>query len=309
MHNGRFIAWVAAGAIVALTPRPTALHAAGEGDPPQLTDINMVIMYGIDADTHELLRYNFETDEYIRIGIVTDQHGEAVTDIEGLAMLPHGPNKGLYGTANFYEARPSKLIRINALDATAWVFDADIGSEKVEGLVALQDPDTYEWSLLGAHKNPDRGLVRIDPATGVGTPVMSTSVRYHGLAMAPDGTLYGSSRNPAELWTIDLGTGDEARVGNIGSYTKCEALEHAFGDSDPRIKVPLEGHEVVPDSWTQDGILFGFDDDADALLIINRGSGSAVEWVCSFRTIDCEGLVFTTQQRDPFGPIVASAGD
>jgi hypothetical protein len=309
MHSGRCITWIAAGAVAALTVRPTALNAAGEGDPPQLTDIDMVVMYGIDADTHELLRYNFETDEYISIGVVTDQNEDAVTDIEGLAMVPHGPNKGLYGTANFYETRPTKLVRINALDASAWVFEDDIGLEKVEGLVAVQDPDTYEWSLLGAHKEPNRGLVRIDPATGVGTSVMSTSVRYHGLAQAPDGTLYGSSRNPAELWTIDLDSGEENRVGAIGSYTKCEALEHAFGDTEPRIKVPLEGHEVVPDSWTQDGILFGFDDDADALLIINRANGATVEWVCSFRTIDCEGLVFTTQHRDPFGPIVACAGD
>ena len=309
MRNSRFIVWIAAAAIVAFTPRPTALYAAGEGDPPQLTDINMVIMYGIDADTYELLRYSFYDDEYVRIGVVTDQNDNVVTDVEGLAMIPHGPNKGLYGTANFYTAQPSKLVRINALDATAWVYPAKIGSEKVEGLVAVQDQATYEWSLLGAHKLPDSGLVEINPVTGIGTPVMATSERYHGLAMAPDGTLYGSTRDPGRLWTIDLATGDEDLVGNIGSYNKVEALEHAFGDAEPRIKVPLEGHEVVPDSWTQDGILFGFDDDSDAFIIIGTQTGHTVEWVCSFRTIDCEGLVFTTQQRDPFGPIVASAGD
>jgi len=175
--------------------------------------------------------------------------------------------------------------------------------------VALQDQVTYEWSLLGSHKLPDSGLVEINPVTGIGTPVMATNERYHGLTMSPDGTLYGSTRDPGELWTIDLATGDEDRVANIGSYNKVEALEHAFGDSEPRIKVPLVGHQVVPDSWTQEGILFGFDDDADAFIIINTQNGHAVEWVCSFRTIDCEGLVFTTQYRDPFGPIVASAGD
>jgi hypothetical protein len=310
MSNGRYIAWMAAGAIVALAPSPTALHAAGEGDPPQLTDINEVVLYGIDADTHELLRYSFDTDEFAIIGVVKDLDGNIVTDVEGLAMIPDGPHKGLYGTANFYETRPSKLVWINARNANARVCPVGIGhADKVEGLVAVQDQTTYEWFLLGSHKNPDTGLITIDPATGTGTPLMSTSERYHGLALAPNGTLYGSTRDPAELFTIDLETGDEERVGEIGGYTKCEALEHAFGDSEPRIKVPLEGHAVVPDSWTQDGILFGFDDDADAFLIIDSHTGHAVQWVCSFQTIDCEGLVFTTQQRDPFGPIVASACD
>ncbi|MHC4966954.1 MAG: hypothetical protein ACYTGE_18885, partial [Planctomycetota bacterium] len=169
MRNGRFIAWIAAGAIVALTPRPSVLNAAGEGDPPELTDINMIIMYGIDADTYELLRYNFSTDEYVRIGVVTDQHGNVVTDVESLAMIPHGPDKGLYGTANYYEARPSKLVRINALDATAWVYPLDIGFDKVEGLVVVQDQVTYEWSLPAAHRKPDTGLITIDSTTGVGT--------------------------------------------------------------------------------------------------------------------------------------------
>ncbi|MHC4786953.1 MAG: hypothetical protein ACYTE6_13450 [Planctomycetota bacterium] len=309
MRNGRFIAWIAAGAIVALTPRPSVLNAAGEGDPPELTDINMIIMYGIDADTYELLRYNFSTDEYVRIGVVTDQHGNVVTDVESLAMIPHGPDKGLYGTANYYEARPSKLVRINALDATAWVYPLDIGFDKVEGLVAVQDQVTYEWNLLAAHRRPDTGLITIDSTTGVGAEVMPTAERYQGLAMAPDGTLYGSSKDPAALWKIDLATGDEDRVGDIGSYRKCEALEHAFGDTEPRIKVPLEAQDVVPDSWTQEGILFGFADDEDEFIIINSQTGHAVQWVCSFRTIDCEGMVFTTQYRDPFGPILASAGD
>jgi hypothetical protein len=309
MKNGRRIAWIAAGAIIALTPRTTTLNAAGDGEPAQLTQIDEVIMYGIDADTYELLRYNFATDEYVIIGVVTDQNGNVVVDVESLAMIPHGPMKGIYGTPNFYEARPSKLIRINALDATAWVYPAEIGYDKVEGLVAVQDQSTYEWNLLASHRYPDTGLMTIDTTTGIGTEVMPTSGRYQGLAMGPDGTLYGTTKDPAELWTIDLATGDEDRVGKVGSYAKIEALEHAFGDYEPRIKVPLEAHDVVPDSWTQDGIMFGFADDADALLIIDAQTGHSVRWVCAFQTIDCEGLIFTTQQRDPYGPIVASSGD
>ena len=57
------------------------------------------------------------------------------------------------------------------------------------------------------------------------------------------------------------------------------------------------------------GVLFGFADDEDALLIINAQNGQSVQWECSFQTIDCEGLVFTTQTSDPWGPIVNTVGD
>ena len=94
--------------------------------------------------------------------------------------------------------------------------------------------------------------------------------------------LFGTSRDPAWLYEIDLESGEESLVGDLGEYRKVEALEYAFGDEESRIKIPLEAQDVVPDSWT---------------------------WACSFQTIDCEGLVFTTKTLDPFGPIVAGAGD
>ena len=301
----------ALGAMAAFLPGSTAVEGAGKGAPPQLTTIDDVVMYGIDADTSELLRYTFDTDEYVIIGVVEEANGNVVADLEGLAFIPHGPHKGMYGTANYDENRPTKLVKISALDATAWVYEADLGFEKGEGLVAVQDPDTYEWSLLGVTKHAgagdrDHSLISIDPATGVGTLVMSTSERYVGLAQGPDGIVYTTDTD-SNLWTIDVAAGTETLIGTVGD-DEIEALEHAFGNVEPRIKVPLVGANVVPDSWTKDGILFGFSD--DVLMIINPSNGAAVEWDCSLASgFDCEGLVFTTRQRDPFGPIVASAGD
>jgi hypothetical protein len=308
MPHGRLTVRIAAVAIAVLTPRPTAVNAAGEGDPPQLTDIDEVVMYGIDADTFELLRYNFATDEYVRIGVVKDQDDAVVKDVEGLALIPHGPHKGLYGSANFFLEQPSRLVRISGIDARATICPARIGWDKVEGLVAFQDPDTFEWLLLAAAADPDPSLIAIDPVTGEGTLVRETENRYQGLAMEGE-RLFGTSRDPALLYEIDPDSGAESLIGDLGGYRKVEALEYAFGDEECRIKIPLEGHEVVPDSWTMVGVLFGFADDEDALLIINAETAESVRWECSFRTIDCEGLVFTTQQRDPFGPIVAGAGD
>ncbi|MHC4101081.1 MAG: hypothetical protein ACYSW1_09420 [Planctomycetota bacterium] len=305
MKNSGTISVVAG--VVALASS-ALLMGAGEGDPPQLTPIEEVIMYGIDADTFELLRYSFSTDEYARFGVVKDQDGNVVTDVEGLALIPHGPHKGLYGSANFFLEKPSRLVGISGLDATATVCPAEIGWDKVEGLVAVQDPDTHEWLLLGVARDPDPSLLRIDPATGAGTLVMETDERYQGLALQGE-RLFATSRDPALLYEIDLESGEESLVGDLGEYRKVEALEYAFGDEESRIKIPLEAQDVVPDSWTMAGVLFGFADDEDALLIINAETGQSVPWACSFQTIDCEGLVFTTKTLDPFGPIVAGAGD
>ncbi|MHC4217151.1 MAG: hypothetical protein ACYSU7_01725 [Planctomycetota bacterium] len=307
MRKSRWI--VLGGAVCVAVGVTAALWGAGEGDPPHLTQIEEVVMYGIDADTHELLRYEFNTDAYMSLGVVKDRNDDEVTDIEGLALIPHGPHKGMYGTANFYETRPTRLVKISGLDARGSVYTANVGYEKVEGLVSVRDPDTNEWSLLGVSKNPDPALITIDPANGTGSLIMHTDNRYLGLAMDPDGTIYGVTKDPARLWTIDPVTGEEDPVGELSGFTKVEALEHAFGDGDPRIKIPMVGHEVVPDSWTMSGVLFGFADDEDALLIIHANSGNTVQWECSFQTIDCEGLVFTTRAVDPYGPIVNTAGD
>jgi len=301
--------WIAIGGVVGVSVGTAVLWGAGEGNPPHLTQIEEVIMYGVDADTHELLRYQFSTDAYIPIGVVKDQNDSPVTDIEALAMIPHGPNKGLYGAANYYETRPTKLVKISGLDAKSTVCAANVGFDKVEGMVGVQDPDTLEWSLLGVTKGPERSLISIDPATGVGTLIMETDNWYQGLAMDPDGTIYAVRKDPAQLWTIDPENQEEELVGEIDGFTKLEALEYAFGDGDPRIKIPLVGHDVVPDSWTMDGVLFGFADNQDALLIMNAGTAQVVQWECSFQTIDCEGLVFTTETSDPWGPIVNTVGD
>jgi len=301
--------WTILAVTATLLSGTAVVNGAGEGDPDKATEIEEVVMYGIDADTYELLRYTFDTDEYVRIGVVTDHNGKVVEDVESLTLIPTGPFKGIYGTPNFYEDKPSRLIRINPLDAMATMLPNSIlgGEGKVEGLAAVQDPGTGAWYLVAS---TDKDTIElIDPATGIGTKIIDVDRNYEGLALAPDGTLYGSTKDPAELWEIDLSSGNETRVGQMASFTKCEALEFAFGDDETRIKVPNDGADPVPDSWTDDGILFGFDDDADAFLIINMATGDAVQWFAAFQTIDCEGMAFTTKTRDAWGVIVVDACD
>lgn len=298
--------WSALAMMTALMPSGGAVEAAGQGQPPQLTPIGDVVVYAVDTDAYELLRYNFDTDLFSRVGVVTDQNGNVVTDIQGLAMIPHGPDRGLYGTANFHGVLPPRLVKINPLDATARLYAAGIGFDSVEGLVAAEDADTSAWSLIGASATP--GLITIDPATGTGSVLMATDRHYRGLALDPDGTLYGVSGD--ELWTIDRATGDEDRVGTITDDAIYGALEHAFGDLDPRIKVPSSGGQaVVPDSWTMDGIMFAFNVTDRRLQVINPSKGDPIAWPCSLQSVACEGLAFTTRNQDPYQSILGAAVD
>ncbi len=119
-----------------------ALRALGSGEaggPAEPTPTESLIVYAIDEDGSKLVRYGFADDEYVVLGVVTDQDGDVVQDIECLGYIPFGPNMGLYGATN-YPAGTSRLLKISPLDATATVYSAAVGFPNVEGMVAYQSP-------------------------------------------------------------------------------------------------------------------------------------------------------------------------
>jgi hypothetical protein len=267
----------------------------------QATDLNEVVMYGIDADTNELLRYAFETDEFVRIGAVTSTDGTKAVDCENLAWVPSGPAKGMYTIPTKGGLR-GWLMRINPLDGMA-VQVKDTGWSHVIGMAAIQNPVTSEWTILTTDRDSDHVLFAIDPMTGNSVHLMDTQDDYEGLAVTPDGRVLGCTVD--ELWVIDPGAGTETKLGDL-DYDKVEALEYAFGDGAPTIDATAAG---VPAAWTAQGVLFGFDDDSNALMLMDPATGDAVDYNCAFSTVDCEGLIFTTKSKDPYGRVVADPCD
>jgi hypothetical protein len=344
----------------------TSLNGAGAGDEQDPTTIVEIVMYGVDEDTDELLRYSFRNDEYIVIGEIRDQeNGNVLHEVESLGFIPSGPHKGLYGVDNYDGADNSKLIRFDVFDATVAVYPVDIGFGNIEGMVSSRDPETGEWTLYatqtgmvhgnggggGGGENPNKvfichrppgnpdnahtiwvgapaaaahlqqhagdgthpgdtlgscdgdetisikNLIQIDPATGLGEMVMQLDKKFEGLAQGPDGVFYAANDN--ELWAIDLYYGTVGEIGANG-HEEIEALEYAYGDYDPQVEVP-----GIPASWTASGVLLGFSDADDAVLILNPATGEAVEYQCAIDATDIEGMVFMTEMNDPYGWIVA----
>ncbi len=285
--------------------------------PPGQTLIEEVFMYGVDADTNELLRYALKTDEFVSVGLVTDQFGATVNDIEGMARIPAGPQKGFYGTTNFNDNNPTKLIKIEPLDALCTMYADPVGFWKVAGLTPFQKL-SGDWVLLGTTKNTNQNdlqakLIEIDPVTGLGTELMDLGIMLMtGLAIDEAGVLYAVDRGLGLAGEVPLNTASDLyiihwqlppgsqwleHIGSIPVWSKVEGLEFAFGDN----AFPIDCSTVpgTNPSWFKDGVLIGFSDGYDMLMIINPMNGNAVEFPGTFQTLDCEGLVFVTNRTDP----------
>ena len=303
-----------AGVLLHLGPQPlftATAHAAPKPD----TTVNELFMYGIDADTFELLRYEMATDTFVSVGVVVDQNNYIVKDVEALAYVPAGPYKGFYGMTNYHDTKPTKMVMINALDATAWEYPDPVGFWKVVGLVAYEDPGTGEWSLLGTTKNTNQAdlaakLIEVDLETGVATQIMDLGIMMMaGLAIDARGKLYGVDRGlnlagevpsgtQSDLYEIDPWASPQT-LKHLGPlpWNKVEALEFAIGDF--KAKIDASAIPGVNVSWTTHGALLGFSDAFDMLMIIDPKNGDAVPYPGTFNTVDCEGLVFVTMRTDP----------
>lgn len=283
----------------------TAL-ALTAGAQAQSTDVEELVMYGIDADTHELLRYTFDTDEFIRIGVVVDQNGHVIDHPECMTYIPSGPHRGFYAIPSGKDGTGGPeyaLVKINGMDGSAWAFpDDSIGYQRLCGATAMQDPGG-KWWIVASARTPDDCLVWIDPEDGVAKAELNTHELFEGLALHPDPTkLYGNTTHV--LYEISLTSDNEVQLVDLSSWSRVESLETAFGDFGPAIDIP-----GVDASWTANGALFAFSDDRNALLVLNPTGNTVAEYNCSFVTVDCEGLVFLTQASDPFGKVVVDAHD
>ena len=263
----------------------------------QGTDVTELVMYGIDSSTNHLLRYSFETDEFTDMGVPVTGTGAQTQDCESLTWIPSGPGRGMY-TSPRRGAMEGDLIRIDPM--TGWVtVIASLGAWKdINAMVAYRvGPDWY----IFAHDFNDEEFVWINPVDGsISLAFSIPGIEFEGLALGPDGTMYAST--DTALYTIDMSTGTETFIGN-SPVNKMEALEYAFGDGAPRIDIP-----GVPASWTADGALIGFDDGGE-LMIIDPATGNATEYIGSFSTLDCEGLVFLTKATDPYGVVMVDPCD
>jgi hypothetical protein len=264
----------------------TALLAGASPVHGQTTELSEVVMYGIDADTNELLRYSFETDDFIRIGAIKTSDKKNADDCENLAWVPSGPARGMYVIPTKGDLR-GWLLRVNPLDGSAERV-RDTGLRHAIGMCTVQDPGNGNWMIITSDRNDDPTLHAIDPRTGNTMHILDTDQEYEGLTMTPDGRLLGNTTDG--LWVIDPASGSETKLGDF-AYDKVEALEYAFGDDAPTIDATDAG---VPAAWTAQ---------------INPADGDAVDYDCTFSTVDCEGLVFTTKWSDPFGQVVADPHD
>ncbi len=284
MKTNFFTAFVAA---AALAPAPFAA-----ANPTATTTAADLLMYAIDADTDQLVRYRFETDSYETVGVVTNAAGQAVRDMESLVHIPAGPNAGLYTVPRQGDDR-WRLVKIDPVTAAATVYASRVleisGTPvEVDGMMAHFDTGSGSWKIR-ATLSTHAAMIDIDPATGAGTVVQNLARGYAGVTQGPDGTVFGIKSDDVYRINAD---GSETQL-NSHTFGKTEALEYAFGDNAPEVTMP-----GIPASWTADGVLFAFSDDRDQLLVLNPANGDAHAYPGTFPMVDCEGIVFVTKLQN-----------
>jgi hypothetical protein len=288
-------------------------------EPPE-TLIDIVATYSIDADTFELVRYSFDTDDFRVIGVVETESDETVVDCESLAFVPHGMSKGIYAVPT-KDPFKGRLVKIDPLTATATPFlpvvvpssgDDWGGGRKVTGMTPYYDDVDEQWYLLAASSedrksDPDRiesrVLIQINPESGTSSIVatkhmLGAGIRFESLGFDAKGDLYATSRKhflrihqEAGYWVEDLGpTG----------LNKAEAFEVAFGDRQAGITIP-----GINPSWTQNGVFFAACENTQMFGVINPATGQFQEYLVegslksAFVMKDAEGLIFVTLSSDP----------
>ena len=262
------------------------------------TEVEELIMYGIDSTTDHLLRYSFKTDTFTDMGIPMTAGGVQVRDCESLAWIPSGPGRGMYTSPRGASPLEGLLVRINPLTGLCEVVSDLRPWKDINAMVTIWNGS--DWFIF-AHDFNDDDFVIINPVDGsISFAFNISGIEFEGLAQGPDGTVYANT--DTALYTIDVTTGVETFIGSTGT-NKMESLEYAFGDGAPQINIP-----GIPAAWTADGALIGFEDGGE-LMVIDPASGTSQEYVGSFSTLDCEGLVFLTQMTDPYGRVMVNPFD
>lgn len=297
----------------------------------QTTPVEELVMYTIEDETHKLYRFVFATNTFQEIAVVRDEATETpIEDTEAMSFIPSGPYRGFYTSAN--STAPSwmnrRLIKVNAVDGTAHIFDYPGGSATFIGYIRGSTPfedGAGNWKIYGAqtrNSGTECRLVVIDPATGhlEGAPLEIRDaaapmqwVVCEGLATNTAGDLFAvehrgdGAGKRTQLWQINRATGRATRIGGRIPFKRVECLELAYGDGSPPT---ISGLPSPADSWdSTTGVMLGYSDNDDAFLIFNAGTGAYVNFTTlngapiAFTALDVECMVIMTQLRDTDGDL------
>ncbi|MBL1216282.1 MAG: hypothetical protein D8M59_02170 [Planctomycetes bacterium] len=186
----------------------------------ELMDVGNLVMYGLEDSTHELLRYDFGTDQAQTIGQVKLSDGSVLYEVESLAHFAGQIN--LYAVWNFEADARSRLVEINMLTAEATLLPLETGFGNIEGLTAV--------SLLNRGPGPGdpTTVILLDSNGEDAFEVSFVEVTYND-----DGT---------SSWTYhvrELATGKDLSHWNL-----------ALGDSHQVMSGTTDGYEVGIDGST-----------------------------------------------------------
>jgi len=162
-----------------------------------------------------------------------------------VALAGGGAHGGLLGV----DWDTGNLYQVSTTDASLTLI-GDTGPSNLGGLEFRQSDGTlFAFNVAGSGST----LYTIDPSTAAKTavgPLGLSSVFEGGLAIAPDGTAFGTNEgddHTCTLFAVDLNTGAATTIGVIDNGS----------------------HDINGLAWRSDGLLVGLDRVTNALLTID----------------------------------------
>ena len=148
------------------------------------------VLYGIQSDTAQLVRYDFTSDSLSTVGTVQDAALNSFTGIEGSAYFPGFSNIFSFWTDPSDEL--TKLVYISAVTGQAVVMGNDLGPEKITGacavnpnsttynVYALQESDVIPFVIDNSDTGTVAGEVVPEDPTAARVTVLGAAISYGG---------------------------------------------------------------------------------------------------------------------------------
>jgi hypothetical protein len=157
------------------------------------------------ARNHQGTIYSASSNKLITINPVTGE-GTNIATLNAAADVLYGIKEGV----------PDYLVTINT-DSGAVSLVGNTGLRGIQALEFSPAGILYGWDVGSGYLTSGHGLVTIDPATGVSTPVSSTlgTIDIQTLAFGKNNKLYGAGQG--NFYSIDVGTGAATLIGT-GTY-------------------------------------------------------------------------------------------
>jgi hypothetical protein len=172
------------------------------------------ILYGINPETGDLVRYDF-TEQTSKVVGPVSMDGDTLTNIDAAAYIP-----GLQNTFTFWEDPAdgtTKMVYVDVETGQAAQVGDSLGPGKVIGATATELKEdgsggrTFIVKEVVDSTSPVAQLVEVDPQTGATTPLMELPRQYDSVTTSDGKDFYATDGD--HVYRLNPNEGEAVNIG------------------------------------------------------------------------------------------------